>query len=95
MITNFERFKRDVRALGGVWESDAVYFSQTQSGYYADYKPSYPERSKEDMIFFWNGADQYTLMGHLGEEEWIARHFYSFYDVEKAFRKAREAGAKV
>lgn len=49
-MTNFKWFIQRVRAIGGVWASESVFFSQTRDGYSAAYKPSYPESSKNDMI---------------------------------------------
>lgn len=94
MITNFEQFKRNIRALGGAWESDGVYFSQMKDGYYADFRPKYPKRSLDDMTIYSGNVTEYTLLCHLGEE-WFSRRFECFADMYRAFKKAREAGAKV
>ena len=45
---DFARFKRIIRAIGGVWATDNVYFDCTQSMYTASYLPTYPEKSPED-----------------------------------------------
>lgn len=45
----FETFKRAVKALGGKWASDDVYFTQMRDGYSAGYKPEYPKNSNADM----------------------------------------------
>lgn len=45
---DFKKFKNIIRNLGGVWSSEDVYFSKTQSTYTAKYAPKYPESSSED-----------------------------------------------
>lgn len=45
---SFSKFKCIIRNLGGVWATNAVYFSRTQCEYSARYLPAYPEPSKED-----------------------------------------------
>lgn len=54
MKMNFHDFKNRVRAKGGIWASDAVYFSQFRDGYSASYKPSFPEHSPEDRAISYN-----------------------------------------
>lgn len=49
-MTNFKKFKNDIKNIGGVWNTDDVYFSQMRDGYSASYQPKYPDGCTEDMI---------------------------------------------
>ena len=44
----FKEFKNTVRAKGGIWASNDVYFSQLRDGYTAAYLPAYPQQSPKD-----------------------------------------------
>lgn len=47
-MSDFKWFKKQVKAKGGKWATDDVYFTQTRDFYFADYFPEYPERSSRD-----------------------------------------------
>ena len=47
--SDLKNFKRAIKALGGKWASDDVYFSQMRDGYSAGYKPAYPKCCNDDM----------------------------------------------
>lgn len=48
-MSDFKKFQKDIRKLGGIWDSDFVYFSQFLTSYYADYRPYYPDSSDKDI----------------------------------------------
>lgn len=48
-MTSFKEFQKNIKALGGVWKSNDVYFTQFMKGYYADYRPYYPDSSDNDI----------------------------------------------
>ena len=51
----FDGFKREVRAMGGVWaDSVHVFFTQFRDGYGASYRPYWPERTPEDQAISYN-----------------------------------------
>lgn len=47
---NFTDFQRIIRSIGGVWNSENVYFSQTRDSYVAAFKPQYPTSTQQDML---------------------------------------------
>ncbi len=47
-MSDFKWFKHAIRAKGGIWASNDVYFSQLRDGYTAAYLPAYPEQSPKD-----------------------------------------------
>jgi len=49
MMSDFKKFQEDIRKLGGIWNTDSVYFNQFLKGYYADYRPYYPDSSDKDI----------------------------------------------
>ncbi len=50
-FSEFGRFRRFVRMLGGVWSrEDDVHFSQHRDSYTAAYKPDYPDDGPEDSV---------------------------------------------
>lgn len=49
-MQGFKQFMNDVRALGGPWASDDVYFTQMRDEYSADYRPEYPASTHKDML---------------------------------------------
>lgn len=53
-MKNFTDFKNAVRNKGGVWNKEAVFFTQFRDGYSAVYKPSYPNPSKDDCAISYN-----------------------------------------
>ena len=59
-------------------------FSQMRDGYYADYKPAYPQKTKEDMSLFWDGDNKYTLLAQIGCDgnEWLTRDFADFEEMK-------------
>lgn len=53
-MTNMEKFKRVIASLSNIWAGDSVYFSQTRDNYSAQYAPSYPRNTKEDIMITWD-----------------------------------------
>lgn len=51
-MSDFKWFKSAVRARGGKWASNDVYFSQLKDGYTAAYLPQYPQKSKQDEAIY-------------------------------------------
>ena len=51
-MSDFKCFKSAVRAKGGKWASNDVYFSQLKDGYTAAYLPQYPQKSKQDDAIY-------------------------------------------
>ena len=48
----FKQFQKAVRAKGGIWASDDVYFSSHRDGYSAAYLPAYPDKSENDECIY-------------------------------------------
>ena len=59
-MSNFKMFQQNIKALGGIWQSEDVYFSQFRDGYSAAYKPNYPKKSINDKLI--NSADGINLV---------------------------------
>ena len=82
-MSNFKLFQINVKEVGYPWNGENIYYSQVKDGYYADYKPSYPDKTKEDMFIFWDGKEKLSLHAQIGCDgnEWIKRDFNSFEDL--------------
>lgn len=53
-MTNMQKFKNVVASLGEIWTGDHVYFSQTRDDYSAQYAPSYPRNTFQDILITWD-----------------------------------------
>lgn len=51
-MSDFKQFKQAIRAKGGIWASDDVYFSSFRDGYSAGYLPNYPQKSDRDESIY-------------------------------------------
>lgn len=60
MVYSFREFKRVI--LYAAKSADPWYFSQTKDGYYADYRPDYPNKTAADFtIYLCNSSDKPRL----------------------------------
>lgn len=65
-------------------KDDDLYFSQTQTGYYIEYKPLYPESSPADFIVFKHLlVDAMSVYGNLKALIPTSVHYESIDEFEK------------
>ena len=66
-------------------KDDDLYFSQTQTGYYIEYKPLYPESSPADFIVFKHLlVDDMSVYGNLKALIPTAVHYDSIDEFERS-----------
>lgn len=53
-MTDFKKFKDNIKQCGDVWKSEHVYFMQTRDYYIASYMPYYPQTSKYDKSIYYD-----------------------------------------
>jgi hypothetical protein len=61
---------------------DDLYFSQTASGYYIEYKPKYPNRSDADFIVYQDLAGSISVHGNMNALVPTIQHYENIYDFE-------------
>lgn len=49
-MSEFKKFQKVIRSLGGIWEGQDIYFAQQRDKYFAAYMPDYPLESFKDEI---------------------------------------------
>lgn len=59
------RVKTTLMQIDGNIKEDDLYFSQTATGYYMEYKPEYPNRSDADFIVYQDLAGSISVHGNL------------------------------
>lgn len=60
-----QRVKGKLMQINRDIKEDDLYFSQTASGYYVEYKPNYPERSNGDFIIYQDLNGSISVYGNL------------------------------
>ena len=61
---------------------DDLYFSQTTSGYYIEYKPEYPNRSNADFIIYQDLAGSISVHGNMNALVPTFHHYDNIDDFE-------------
>lgn len=59
-----------------------LYFSQTASGYYIEYKPEYPNRSNADFIVYQNLVGTISVHGNMNSLVPTIRHYDNIDEFE-------------
>ena len=59
-----------------------LYFTQTVSGYYMEYKPKYPERSNGDFIVYQDLAVSISVHGNIEAIVPTINHYENIVDFE-------------
>ena len=59
------RVKTKLMQIDGNIKEDDLYFTQTASGYYMEYKPKYPERSNGDFIVYQDLNGSISVHGNM------------------------------
>jgi len=67
---------------GNINEAD-LYFSQTVSGYYMEYRPKYPERSNGDFIVYQDLNGSISVHGNMDALVPTINKYESIEDFEK------------
>lgn len=88
-VTKIEanEFKSRVKAIlmqidGNIKEDD-LYFSQTTSGYYIEYKPEYPNRTNADFIVYQDLAGSISVHGNMSAVVPTIEHYEDINDFEQ------------
>ena len=63
-------------------KEDDLYFSQTTSGYYIEYKPEYPNRSNADFIVYQDLAGSISVHGNMSALVPTIKHYEDINDFE-------------
>ena len=59
------RVKAKLMQIDGNIKEDNLYFSQTVTGYYMEYKPEYPNRSNADFIVYQDLNGSISVHGNM------------------------------
>lgn len=60
-----QRVKTKLMQIDENIKEDDLYFSQTSSGYYLEYKPNYPEKSNGDFIVYQDLNGSISVHGNI------------------------------
>lgn len=72
-------------------KDEDLYFSQTQSGYYVEYKPNYPESSPADFIVFKHLlVDAMSVHGNYGALVPTIKNYENIDEWENSLRRAED-----
>ena len=77
-----ERVKTTLMQIDGNIKEDDLYFSQTTSGYYIEYKPKYPNRSNADFIVYQDLAGSISVHGNMSALVPTIQHYNNIDDFE-------------
>lgn len=92
ILTDMDRFKNRVKNCEGIWESDNVYFYRMRDGYYADYKPKYPEKSCGDYTIYENPLQHKIFLYALNATEFgtIKKEYSNWNEVWADFKNCEQ-----
>ena len=78
------RVKTKLMQIDGNIKEDDLYFSQTVSGYYIEYKPKYPERSNGDFIVYQDLNGSISVHGNVDALVPTINHYEDIEDFENS-----------
>ena len=77
------RVKATLIKVDGNTKEDDLYFSQTASGYYIEYKPEYPNRSNADFIVYQDLAGSVSVHRNMLALVPTIEHYEDIEDFER------------
>ena len=78
-----QRVKTKLMQIDGNIKEDDLYFSQTTSGYYMEYKPKYPNRSNADFIVYQDLNGSISIHGNMSALVPTIEHYEDISDFEQ------------
>lgn len=78
-----QRVINKLKAVDKNIKEDDLYFSQTITGYYMEYKPNYPERSNGDFVVCQDLNGSISVHGNLEALVPTINHYENIADFEK------------
>lgn len=86
-VIGAKEFKKRVKAkliqINNDIKEEDLYFSQTTSGYYMEYKPNYPNRSNGDFIVYQDLAGSISVHGNMDAIIPTIEKYENISDFEK------------
>ncbi len=86
-VIGAKEFKQRVKAkliqINNDIKEEDLYFSQTTSGYYMEYKPNYPYRSNGDFIVYQDLAGSISVHGNMDAIVPTIEKYENIADFEK------------
>ena len=76
------RVKEALIKVDGTIKDDDLYFSQTTSGYYIEYRPEYPNKSNADFIIYQDLAGSISVHGNMLALVPTIEHYDDIKDFE-------------
>lgn len=77
------RVKAKLMQIDGNIKEDDLYFSQTVTGYYMEYKPEYPNRSNADFIVYQDLNGSISVHGNMAALVPTIEHYKNIADFEQ------------
>lgn len=93
-MTNFKIFKKQIKRILqkiDIYNEENIYFSQTVSGYYAEYKPLYPETSAADFVIYKGLTESVSIHAHSASLLPTIKHFENMADFYNYISNIGEA----
>lgn len=78
-----QRVKKKLMQIDGNIKEDDLYFSQTMSGYYMEYKPNYPDKSNGDFIVCQDLNGSISVYGNMDALVPTSNHYEDIAVFEK------------
>lgn len=89
-MSRFRFFREKIKSISaGFWKDNDIYFTQIRDGYYADYRPKYPECSLHDALVFWNGRDTLQLAARDRDGTVALKNFLDFDRMKTYIRDSK------
>lgn len=86
-VIGAKEFKKRVKAkliqINNDIKEEDLYFSQTTSGYYMEYKPNYPNRSNGDFIVYQDLSGSISVYGNMNAIVPTIEKYENISDFEK------------
>lgn len=86
-VIGAKEFKKRVKAkliqINNDIKEEDLYFSQTTSAYYMEYKPNYPNRSNGDFIVYQDLAGSISVYGNMNAIVPTIEKYENISDFEK------------
>ena len=76
------RVIKKLKEINSEIEDDDLYFSQTLTGYYLEYKPKYPEGSPADFIVCQDLNGSISIHGNMDAMIPTIKHYENIVDFE-------------
>lgn len=92
-MTNFKIFRKQIKNILQKIDirEENIYFSQTATGYYAEYKPFFSEASAADFFIYKGLTESVSLHAHGASLLPTIKHFESMTDFENYISNIGEA----